>query len=196
MHKELHKAQDDILDWCKYFFGDNLFQVSTEHDISNDQITMSISQPIYTDKEIVTMFWVENGKYKYDCRVQSAHACEFEFNHEKLNLSETIEEAMSWVSQNKGDTTLKTLSEIRPTGSVIQNMESEIVAQNILKILNRTKGMFRTLSWEEYETERLKDGKLFFQEDKCFLRVVDYTTSKEKCETFSKNWDLRKIYEV
>ncbi|MEA1849225.1 hypothetical protein U9K52_09900 [Chryseobacterium sp. MHB01] len=76
-----------------------------------------------------------------------------------------------------------------PWSSVFQKTENEIVAQNIMKILQRTGDTFRSLSWEEYETERQKDKNFSIAEKKYFNEVLHYCESAEKAKTFSESWN-------
>lgn len=75
-----------------------------------------------------------------------------------------------------------------PWSSVTGNAESEIVALNIITILARNGNKWRALPFEEYRTERLKDGNYTSKEEDIFNRVLKYTTSKESAESFSKEW--------
>lgn len=59
----------------------------------------------------------------------------------------------------------------RPMGSILQNIESEIVARNIMVILNRTGNKFRPIEWNEYVDERLKDGSFTNGEQRFFDAV-------------------------
>lgn len=77
---------------------------------------------------------------------------------------------------------------IRPWDSVLNNFQSEIVALNIMKILARTDNIFRELSWEEYHTERLKDGDYKDSEKEYFDRVISYCTHMERACLFSPDW--------
>lgn len=54
-----------------------------------------------------------------------------------------------------------------PWDSVFGKSECETIAQNIMKILQRTGDEFRTLSFEEYKDERLKDGN-FSERERVF----------------------------
>ena len=75
-----------------------------------------------------------------------------------------------------------------PFSSAKQNTESEVVAQNILTILGRTGDKFRSLSWEEYKTERLKDGDFTGKEKDYFDEVQHYTVSEDAARCFSDSW--------
>lgn len=75
-----------------------------------------------------------------------------------------------------------------PMDSVLQNAESETVARNIMAILKRTGNEFRRLTWDEYETERRKDGNFTSAEKKYFDRVVPYTVSADFAKSFSPVW--------
>lgn len=76
-----------------------------------------------------------------------------------------------------------------PFASVMQNAESEIVARNIMAILSRTGDTFRLLTWEEYKTERLKDGNFSENEKPYFTDVIGYCESEDTAKLFSKAWN-------
>lgn len=76
-----------------------------------------------------------------------------------------------------------------PWSSVFQKTENEVIAQNIMKILERTGNKFRPLSWEEYQTERQKDKNFSVIEKKYFNEVISYCESEEKAKTFSGHWN-------
>lgn len=76
-----------------------------------------------------------------------------------------------------------------PFASVMQNAESEIVARNIMAILSRTGDTFRPLTWEEYKTERLKDGNFSENEESYFIDVIGYCESEKTAKLFSKAWN-------
>lgn len=76
-----------------------------------------------------------------------------------------------------------------PWSCVYNKIEYEIVAQNIMKILKRTGNKFRDLSWEEYETERIKDGYSPRGESEYFEKVISYCKSADTAKLFSKEWD-------
>ena len=75
-----------------------------------------------------------------------------------------------------------------PWSSVLQNSESETIAQNIMKILKRTGNEFRPLYWEEYKEERLKDGNFSSNEKSIFESVITYCKSPQTAILFSKTW--------
>ncbi len=75
-----------------------------------------------------------------------------------------------------------------PCESVKQNHESEQIAANIMRILKRTGDTFRSLDWEEYKTERLKDGHFTDRERGYFDAVIDYCVSPETAKLFSPVW--------
>lgn len=75
-----------------------------------------------------------------------------------------------------------------PWNSVLQNSESEIIAQNIMLILWRTGNVFRSMDWEEYKNERLKDSNFSEKEKSVFIQVMPYCTTSEKAKSFSKEW--------
>lgn len=80
-------------------------------------------------------------------------------------------------------------SDRAPFTSKFKKSENETIARNIMTILKRTGDKFRKLSWNEYKTERLKDGHFSESEKKYFDEVIEYCTTPEKARLFSKNWD-------
>lgn len=76
-----------------------------------------------------------------------------------------------------------------PWDSVFKNIESEIVAQNIMRILARTGNEFRDLSWEEYTRERMKDGNFSATENFNFVKVLPFCISAEIAVHFSNIWN-------
>jgi len=77
-----------------------------------------------------------------------------------------------------------------PFSSVLQNSESEQLAQNIMIILKRTGNTFRELSWEEYKLEREKDGYFSDTEERYFNKVIDYCKNSETAQLFSNSWKI------
>lgn len=77
---------------------------------------------------------------------------------------------------------------IFPWESIFNKSENETVSLNIMKILKRTGNEFRTLTFDEYRTERLKDKDFTINESKYLDEVVSYCSSEEKCRIFSKEW--------
>lgn len=75
-----------------------------------------------------------------------------------------------------------------PYGSVLQKTEAEIVARNIMQILSRTGNEFRSLTWNEYESERLKDGEFSAYEKKYFDQVLPYCKDADRASMFSSVW--------
>lgn len=75
-----------------------------------------------------------------------------------------------------------------PYDSVLKNNESETVARNIMVILARTGDTFRPLSWEEYSTQRMKDGNFTLSEQAYFERVSGFCTTEEAAKAFCQNW--------
>lgn len=75
-----------------------------------------------------------------------------------------------------------------PWNSVFQQSEYETIASNVMTILNRTGDNWKELSWDEYETERLKDGNFTSSEKHYFDKVIPYCVSWEKAITFSPSW--------
>lgn len=76
-----------------------------------------------------------------------------------------------------------------PYGSVTNNSESETVARNIMVILSRTGDVFRSLDWEEYRTEREKDGNFTEREKAYFDKVSPWCRTAEQAATFSPTWE-------
>jgi len=79
-----------------------------------------------------------------------------------------------------------------PYDSVFENHETEEVARNIMVILSRTGDSFRRLSWEEYETHRVKDGNFSQTEKRYFERIVGMCASEESARAFSEAWQVVK----
>ncbi len=79
-------------------------------------------------------------------------------------------------------------SSIDPMGSVLQKSEHETIAQNIMVILKRTGDKFRELSWDQYATERKKDGNFSDGEKKYFEEVIGYCKSPDTAKLFSPAW--------
>ncbi len=77
---------------------------------------------------------------------------------------------------------------IRPWNSISRNRECEIVAGNIMVILERTGNTWRQLTWEEYMAEREKDGNFTMKEKTSFEQIVQHCTSQELAEAFSPSW--------
>lgn len=75
-----------------------------------------------------------------------------------------------------------------PYDSVLKNTESEIVARNIMKILERTGNEFRLLGWDEYKAERIKDGSFTESEKTYFDKVVGFCISEHSASAFCANW--------
>lgn len=77
---------------------------------------------------------------------------------------------------------------VYPTSSRFKDGQCEIVAENIMIILQRTGDAFRELTWDEYAAERIKDTD-FTQEEKIYFnKVKRYCASAEKASTFSSEW--------
>ncbi len=77
-----------------------------------------------------------------------------------------------------------------PYDSVLKKTEAEIVARNIMTILDRTKDIFRKLSWKEYTEERKKDGNFTQGEKFYFDKVINYFKSVDTVKSFSSNWKI------
>jgi hypothetical protein len=74
-----------------------------------------------------------------------------------------------------------------PWSCVFNQSEYETISLNVMVILKRTGDKWRELSWDEYKSERLKDGN-FGAERNYFDKVVPYCVSWEKAITFSPAW--------
>lgn len=72
--------------------------------------------------------------------------------------------------------------------SIFNKSENETVALNIMKILKRTGNKFRTLTFEEYKVERLKDKDFTINEAKYFDDVIFYCSSEKGYRIFSQKW--------
>ena len=83
---------------------------------------------------------------------------------------------------------------IFPWDSVKQSCKAETIALNVMKIMKRTGNEFRTLTFEEYEKESMKDGKFSSSEKALFEEVIDYCVSPETAKLFSKKWKEVIIY--
>ena len=75
-----------------------------------------------------------------------------------------------------------------PWNSVINKIEYEVVARNVMTILERTQNKFRVLTWTEYKKERLKDGNFSETEKGYFKRVIPYCSSPEFARDFCPSW--------
>ena len=75
-----------------------------------------------------------------------------------------------------------------PWSSILQNLESETIAQNIMIILKRTGDKFRELTFAEYKTERLKDGNFTESEKQYFDKVIDFCKSGDTAKLFCSGW--------
>mgnify|MGYP006908356553 CR=1 FL=1 len=76
----------------------------------------------------------------------------------------------------------------RPFDSVLKKLEAEIVARNIMAIMNRTGNNWRRLSWDEYVSERKKDGNFALSEKEYFENVIEFCTTPENAILFSRHW--------
>jgi len=75
-----------------------------------------------------------------------------------------------------------------PCGSVMKKTEAEQIACNIMVILERTGDVFRNLSWQEYQTERMKDGGISKKEKSYFDNVIEYCKTAETAVSFGGRW--------
>ena len=77
---------------------------------------------------------------------------------------------------------------ILPTSSIYWKFDDEVVARNIMAILARTGNEWRTLSFDEYKQERLKDSNWYDIEEYHFKRVNDYCRTEKAERLFSPTW--------
>ena len=75
-----------------------------------------------------------------------------------------------------------------PMSSVSKEWGAEQIARNIMTILWRTGDEWRPLAWEEYCTERQKDGNFSKMEKPYFDRVISYCKSAEDADRFCSSW--------
>ena len=75
-----------------------------------------------------------------------------------------------------------------PTNSIMNKVEYEIVANNIMTILARTENTFRPLCWGEYMSERMQDGDFSMGERRFFDVVIDNFKDAETAAKFSLAW--------
>jgi hypothetical protein len=75
-----------------------------------------------------------------------------------------------------------------PFESVFGKSEYETIALNIMRILERKGNTWRKLSYEEYETERLKDSNYSKQEEMYLEQVLKYTENPTMAAKFSTEW--------
>lgn len=73
-------------------------------------------------------------------------------------------------------------------GSILLKSEAETVAQNIMKVLSRTGNEWRELIWDEYKTERLKDGNFTDGEQRYFTQALPYCKNADTATLFCKGW--------
>lgn len=76
-----------------------------------------------------------------------------------------------------------------PYNSVLGKSEAETIARNIMIILKRTGDEFRLLSWNEYKSERLKDGGFTERERSYFDQVVGFCVSEHSAKAFCSTWN-------
>lgn len=74
--------------------------------------------------------------------------------------------------------------------SVARKSESEVIAQNIMKILSRKGDVFpeELLTFEQYKEARLEDGNFSEGEKYYFDQVIGYCKSADTAKLFSKSW--------
>jgi len=82
---------------------------------------------------------------------------------------------------------------IAPWNSVLQKSEAETIAANIMVILKRTGNQWRTLTWDEYKEERLKDAKTdrshFTEGEKFYFDLcIPYCLTAETAALFAPDW--------
>jgi hypothetical protein len=77
-----------------------------------------------------------------------------------------------------------------PWDSILQKSECETIAQNIMKILQRTGDKFRPINFKEYKIERIKDGNFSDREEEYFNQVIMFCTDSESALKFSSSWQI------
>lgn len=75
-----------------------------------------------------------------------------------------------------------------PMGSISQNSETETIASNIMKILQRTGNIFRKLTFKEYKKERLKDKDFSSIEEDYFNTAIKHCDSADNAQLFCDDW--------
>lgn len=80
-------------------------------------------------------------------------------------------------------------SKKHPYDSIFKECKHEVIARNVMKILQRTGNEFRELSWEEYKEERLKDKDFSEIEKSYFDKIVCHCSTEEAAKNFSPNWN-------
>ena len=76
-----------------------------------------------------------------------------------------------------------------PWSSVFGKAEHEVIARNIMVILERTGNKFRKISFKEYKEERLKYGNWSEIEKIYFDDVVNYCKNAKAAKSFSEEWN-------
>lgn len=77
---------------------------------------------------------------------------------------------------------------VQPMNSIRRKSEAETVARNIMVILARNGNKWRLLGWNEYETERRKDGDFTMSEQSYFDAVYIHTETEQAARRFSPVW--------
>lgn len=111
-------------------------------------------------------------------------------NAKSVNVLELYHQSRTMPDTNFSIVTPSAFIKCLPWDSVLQKVEAEIIALNIMKILNRTDNTWRQLTWEEYQEERKKDKGFSTNEKGFFDQVVSYTTSPDAVAKFCKDWEL------
>lgn len=96
---------------------------------------------------------------------------------DKLHMSKTVIKNSDFLPSDYAG--------VFPFDSVLQKTEAEIVCKNVVIILNRTGNEWRDLSWDEYKSEREKDGNFTQGEKRYFDEVIEYV-HPERIRLFSK----------
>jgi len=78
---------------------------------------------------------------------------------------------------------------VTPSPSILHNLQSEIIAKNVMFILSKGKNIFRDLTWEEYKVECSKRGDIIMESAfPHFQNVIKYCKSPITVVLFSSVW--------
>ena len=75
-----------------------------------------------------------------------------------------------------------------PMNSVFRSHEHEMVARNIMIILERLGDEWADIAWDQYKEQRLKDGNFSEAEKGLFEKVSGYCKSADTAVLFSDTW--------
>jgi hypothetical protein len=85
----------------------------------------------------------------------------------------------------------KDICKIHPFDSILQKTELEIIARNIIIIIqSRIANKFQLIDCDIYSYHRMKDGNFSKTEKKYFDIVSPLLTNEKDVRKFSKEWDI------